>query len=223
MSKVKQLVRGIRNHNPGNIRITSPRTPWQGRRETLTDDEFEQFVSPVWGLRALARTLIVYQDKHNLRTISEIINRWAPPVENHTGAYVRAVANAMRRGEFDIIDVTDYDTMLALMRAIVRHENGDPKTAGHPQWWYAPEVYDEALRRAGIVPKVSKSILKDERVQAGGAIVGLEAVQQVGPYIPVVREYVQPDSITGQVIGVLVAVAVVYLIVRAVRKHRAQA
>ena len=136
---------------------------------------------------------------------------------------MRAVANSMRRGEFDIIDVTDYDTLLALMRAIVRHENGDPRSVGYPQWWYSPDVYDEALRRAGIVPKVAKSILKDERVQAGGAIVGLEVVQQAGPYIPVVREYVQPDSITGQVLGVLVAVAVVYIIVRAVRKHRAQA
>jgi hypothetical protein len=40
----------------------------------------------------LARTLITYQDKHGLRSIRQIISRWAPPVENNTNAYVRAVA-----------------------------------------------------------------------------------------------------------------------------------
>jgi hypothetical protein len=36
--------------------------------------------------------LIAYQDKHGLRTIRQIVSRWAPPTENNTNAYVRAVA-----------------------------------------------------------------------------------------------------------------------------------
>ncbi len=86
-----QSPRGIRNFNPGNIRHAKG-TRWQGMSANQNDSAFVQFTGPQWGIRAIARTLITYQDKHALRTIRQIISRWAPPSENNTESYIRQVA-----------------------------------------------------------------------------------------------------------------------------------
>jgi hypothetical protein len=85
----KNAPRGIRNNNFGNLRITKDK--WQGLREEQTDPEFFQFKSPKWGYRALIRTLQNYRKLHNCRTISDFINRWAPPCENNTSGYINRV------------------------------------------------------------------------------------------------------------------------------------
>ena len=103
IARGRALARGIRNHNPGNLRRSSD--PWQGLAAEQTDAEFFQFASAKWGIRALARTLIAYQDRVGLKTIQQMIGRWAPPNENDTGAYVRAVAASVGVGEDDEIDV----------------------------------------------------------------------------------------------------------------------
>lgn len=119
--------RGIRNDNPGNIRHGQK---WQGMRDEQTDAEFVQFVSPEYGIRALAKTLLTYQSKHRLRTVAQIIARWAPPSENNTAAYVAAVARAVRVEADQPIVLTDRAVMLPLVRAIIAHENGmSPYTA----------------------------------------------------------------------------------------------
>jgi len=87
--------RGIRNHNPGNIRRSAD--PWQGLAKDQNDDAFFQFAEPKWGIRALARVLISYQDRHGLRTVRGIVSRWAPPVENKTSSYIDHVARRSRR------------------------------------------------------------------------------------------------------------------------------
>ena len=66
--------RGIRNNNPGNIRKS--KDPWQGLAERQTDAAFFTFKSGPYGIRALARILIAYQDKQKLRTIDGILHRW---------------------------------------------------------------------------------------------------------------------------------------------------
>jgi hypothetical protein len=115
--------RGIRNHNPGNIDRTSER--WQGMAaDQSADPRFVVFTAPVWGLRALAKVLLSYQRKYNLRTPAAIIGRWAPPAENDTGAYARQVAKALGVGPDDRIDLQDPDTLARIVPAIVQHENG---------------------------------------------------------------------------------------------------
>lgn len=115
------MPRGIRNMNPGNLRRTG--TPWRGKSIKQTDDAFVQFDSPVYGIRALARVLQTYRGDYGLNTVAEIINRWAPPVENNTGAYVSAVAGAMGVPPGEPLDNSE-PTALALVEAIVNHENG---------------------------------------------------------------------------------------------------
>lgn len=141
--------RGIRNYNPGNIRHVQG-TRWQGMSANQNDTAFVQFTGPQWGIRALARTLITYQDKHGLRTIRQVIGRWAPPNENNTEAYIRQVATRVGVSPDGRIDVYDYSTMRALAEAIIRHENGaGPLPEGN---WYGEALINEGLHLAGIVP-----------------------------------------------------------------------
>ncbi|RUI65868.1 structural protein [Pseudomonas aeruginosa] len=140
--------RGIRNFNPGNIRHAKG-TRWQGMSANQNDSAFVQFTGPQWGIRAIARTLVTYQDKHALRTIRQIISRWAPPSENNTESYIRQVAARVGVAPDARIDVYDYRTMRTLVEAIVRHENGPgPLPEGS---WYGEGLISEGLHLAGIV------------------------------------------------------------------------
>lgn len=142
------LPRGIRNRNPGNIRLS--RDKWQGLASRQNDRDFFQFISYEYGIRALARVLLTYQTKHGLDTVRKIINRWAPPVGNANGktytqdtsAYARAVAKAMGVKLDDAVDVRVPATMLALVKAIVMHENGMQP--------FADDVLLKGLALAGI-------------------------------------------------------------------------
>ena len=86
------LPRGIRNHNPLNIRRTA-KDQWRGMAEVQNDRAFVQFKSLEWGWRAafylLTRT---YYQKYRLCTIRGIVSRWAPSCENDTRAYVENVS-----------------------------------------------------------------------------------------------------------------------------------
>ena len=66
---MKSLPRGLRNNNPGNIRITKDK--WQGLREKQTDKDFFQFTEMKWGYRALIRTLQNYRRRHNCICIAD--------------------------------------------------------------------------------------------------------------------------------------------------------
>lgn len=112
--------RGIRNHNPGNIRKGG--SPWQGMADTQSDRSFVQFKSPVWGIRAIAKTLITYRDRYGLTTVEQLISRWAPPNENKTSAYVKAVAREVGVEPTDKVVYADH--LVDLIAAIIQHENG---------------------------------------------------------------------------------------------------
>ena len=103
--------RGIRNNNPLNIRRSKDK--WQGqinpsgngnvngngnnsspKGEGRGEAEFVQFYSMEYGWRAafviLCRT---YYGKYGLKTIRDIVSRWAPAKENNTEAYIRHVSD----------------------------------------------------------------------------------------------------------------------------------
>lgn len=118
------LQRGLRNCNPGNIRITKDK--WQGLREVQTDKSFFQFIEMRWGYRALMRTLQNYRKRHGCMTIADFINRWAPPSENNTGNYISRVCREMQVPNSYVPDVDDKDAMCAFAAAISQVENGVP-------------------------------------------------------------------------------------------------
>lgn len=187
----KQLPRGIRNNNPGNIRWGSP---WEGLLPPAqrTDTSFCQFSDPAYGIRALCRTLITYADKRHaedgsaIDTVHDVISRWAPTVENDTEAYARAVARHLGVHEYQQIEIKQFDTMRGLIEAIIRHENG--------QQPYTAKQIEEGMRRAGIVRPVSHRGVPantETLVGAGGSTaIGLS---QVAPVLPDIA-----DAISGQ-------------------------
>ena len=114
--------RGLRNNNPGNIRITKDK--WKGLRPV--QEEFFQFTEMKWGYRALIRTLQNYHRLHGCRTIADYINRWAPEHENNTSGYISRVCREMQVPTTYVPDVEDKITMCAFAAAISQVENGTP-------------------------------------------------------------------------------------------------
>ncbi len=114
--------RGIRNNNPGNIRRNND--PWQGLAKEQNDREFFTFQSAVYGIRALARLLITYQDKYGLCTIEGIITRWAPAIENNTASYIQAVARNTGFSALQTLDMHRFEHLKPVVEAIIQHENG---------------------------------------------------------------------------------------------------
>lgn len=116
------IPRGIRNNNPGNIRAST--IPWVGQTGQ-DDDGFCVFSTAHYGIRALAKLLLTYHDRYGLCTITTIIDRWAPPNENDTGAYVDSVCRATGFGANDWLHLGEVSVLSALVAAIIRHENGE--------------------------------------------------------------------------------------------------
>lgn len=117
---VYSTIRGLRNNNPGNIENNG--IPWDGLSSRQTDSRFYQFESPEWGIRALGKILLNYQRHHGIDTVRGIVNRWAPPIENDTAAYVAAVARRVGVEPDEPINVAR--VLPALTAAIIKHENG---------------------------------------------------------------------------------------------------
>lgn len=205
----KNLPRGLRNNNPGNIRRNGD--PWQGLADHQEDTEFFTFKDPIYGIRALARTLISYQDKHGLRSIRQIISRWAPPVENNTNAYIRAVAEDAGLDADQPLNIHHFDHLLPLAKAIIHHENG--------QQPYTDAQITKALVLAGVEPKqqslqASRTVKGGQVATAGTLGAGtIEAVQDslepatttlmaIAPYLEVAKWLLLAVTLIG--IGVMI-------------------
>jgi hypothetical protein len=139
------LPRGIRNNNPGNIRLS--KTAWQGQKSPQADPEFVEFMSPAYGLRALMKTLLTYHLKYGLDTVESVLNRWAPPYENDTDRYVIDVARVVKVKRTEKINLTSKPVLMALAGGIALHENGRPPP-DRPPGWYGADIYEQAAAMA---------------------------------------------------------------------------
>lgn len=140
--------RGIRNHNPGNIKDFG--IPWKGildherrsERQKL-EQTFVVFSAPWWGIRAMAIILKNYQIKYGIRTLRGAITRWAPASDsNPTSHYVDYVSEGWIHPDQEV-DLQDYQTLETLIRRIVLFENGSD-----PYSW----EYQIGLILAGVEP-----------------------------------------------------------------------
>jgi hypothetical protein len=133
--------RGLRNSNPLNIRKGDP---WLGQTKEQPDPDFITFESPEYGIRAAAKLLLNYQEKFGCTTIRMIVSRWAPPSENDTEAYIRAVCAGVGIEPNQPIALRHAPNLCALIRAMCVHENGScPYTDA--------EIY-AGMKLAGIQP-----------------------------------------------------------------------
>lgn len=110
--------RGIRNNNPLNIRKGNN---WKNEAADLLEWEFEVFRTPFDGLRAAAKTLHTYVNKHNLVTIEQIIYRWSPPNENDTNSYINSMVQKVGVNASEPLTRPEYEKLLT---AMILHENG---------------------------------------------------------------------------------------------------
>jgi hypothetical protein len=207
--------RGYRNRNPGNIEH-NPANKWLGLDNPPSDGRFCRFVSHEYGIRALAILLQSYQDRHGLRTLREIIGRYAPPNENKTEAYVNTVARRMGVGRDVTIDVHDPETMRGLVEGIITVELG-----GQP---YDDATLTEGLRMAGLVqPGLAHSGTAKAAAGTAAAAVGttalMEVVTEIAPHadgIATVLRALGPWT----VVCVVLAVAAWFIWQRWRRQHR---
>ena len=132
--------RGQRNNNPGNIRLGQT---WQGLAPTQPDPDFCTFVDAEHGIRALCLILLNYQRIDSLKTVRQMINRWAPPADhNDTSAYVSFVAGRMGVDPDAGVSMMDPTTLRACAAAIIAQE-----CAGYA---YADGVVTAAMGMAGV-------------------------------------------------------------------------
>ena len=121
-SITNRIPRGIRNRNPGNIRKSGDR--WKGLAPLQSDPAFFVFETPLWGIRATAVILRNYQRRLGLKSLAQILGRWAPAGENDTASYVAAVGKTMGVEPRAALDLRSGATLRSLIAAIIRHENG---------------------------------------------------------------------------------------------------
>lgn len=154
--------RGVRACNPGNIEHSDIR--WQGMAmDQSSDDQMVTFINPLWGIRAVARMLISYQDRgrtgdDRVDIVRGTVERWMESVaRGNMPAAQRASTTLDKWLDDEKIDVYDFDTMYELTTAIILCENAPGPLPGGR--WYARSLIIDGLVLAGIL----------EGVQHGGA------------------------------------------------------
>lgn len=116
------MPRGIRNHNPMNLRWYAP-INWQGQ---LGDDGdgYARFESVEMGIRAGVKNLINGYFGRGINTPKTIIARYAPSHENPTDSYITFIANAMTNGDPNLSITPTRSNLIKLAGAIIHFENG---------------------------------------------------------------------------------------------------
>jgi len=168
------LKRGVRNNNPLNIEKEGANV-WDGiASDQDGDDRFATFESAEYGIRAALRTLVTYQDKHKLKTPTEMIYRWAPPwkkdkitgeflldkdgnkiQENDTPKYIADVKDMLKTNYNIDIDMTspmvigNNQQTLDLIKGMIAKENSQNAMRG-----YSSDTYNRALQLAFPPPTV---------------------------------------------------------------------
>lgn len=175
----------IWGNNPGNLRMWNPANPHEVRtRNGVPIGKFEKFGSLQEGLSALAGQLIRYQ-QHGKTTLTDILNTYAPPNENDTGAYIRDVSGRLHVGANQQLDVIHNPALLQqLMSAIIVHE-GNPAISG-AQLAAATQARLGAEGLAGGGPAVTQNIkinVTTSDPQKAASLVGGEIKRATGDAI----------------------------------------
>lgn len=190
--KMKDLPRGLRNKNPGNIVAGDP---WQGLDIVATNAEgrFCVFNTYAHGIRAMARIIITYQEKRKapdgsgIDTVQKLINRWAPKdghidgdgVVDYHNPSVRYAAYVRERAGFEPgqqFNCHSYSHMKPIIQAMCDFENANLATKIIPD-----ADFDRGLLMAGI-EKPAKAVRQSKEIQAGVGAAGLVGAGAITEY-----------------------------------------
>jgi hypothetical protein len=120
---IENMVRGLRNNNPGNLIRT--KNAWQGKipYPQSKDQKFEQFTELRFGIRAMIKDLVNDINKGK-NTVTKLINEYAPKTENNTAAYIQSVCKTIGVSPNDKITSINNGFLTLLVRAILKVELG---------------------------------------------------------------------------------------------------
>lgn len=111
---------GMRNLNPGNLKFANQ------EGATLGEGGFAKFSSIEAGEKALEKQLRLYQTKHHIENLTQIVNRYAPKADkNDTEAYIKDIAKQTGFSPTEKLDLQNKDVLAKLMSAISQHESGE--------------------------------------------------------------------------------------------------
>ncbi len=207
--------RGIRNNNPGNIEH-NPKNKWQGLADPpfeidVNPPRFARFTKPEYGIRAIAALINVYFDRYKCDTVSKIISRWAPAVENNTHSYTNAVCSAVGVSADEKINPHEYKIMRPIVEAIIQHENGIQP--------YSTAKINQALHLAGIAPQTQtakvKSAISSKTIQGvgvSGTAGAIIAAEQIAATARDASSAVNPGSIISTVLTILIVAGTIFAI-----------
>lgn len=106
---------GLRNNNPGNLRV--------GPNATGSNRGFVTYGNSNDGLAAMARQLMLFGDRGN-NTLNNMIHTYAPRSENDTQAYINSVSAATGFQPQQRMDLHNPEVLKSVMAAMIQHENG---------------------------------------------------------------------------------------------------
>ena len=109
--------------NPFNLRPSGDK--WLGM--TGSSNNFLEFQSPQYGIRAGFLNMANQKRLHGIDTIDAYINKYAPPSDNSAASienYKKMLENALGVTRGDNIDLEDPDTMLKIAKAQIKMEQG---------------------------------------------------------------------------------------------------
>lgn len=112
-----------RCNNPLNIRY-NPANKWVGQVGEYRG--FCVFSNVAYGFRAAYKIVCSYI-RQDVRSIEDIISRWAPPCENDTERYINFVADDViidRDKKLTNCSIHDYWTIIMILRAMAKIECG---------------------------------------------------------------------------------------------------
>lgn len=118
----KQLPRGYRNNNPGNIKY-SYKNDWLGKVPYIynTDKEFEQFSELRYGVRAMI--ILIKKKIASKGNLSAVINDYAREPQDKVSKYIDFVTK-QTGWEANKLLTTDRKTLFLLVSAMIGFENG---------------------------------------------------------------------------------------------------
>ncbi len=122
MKERKETI-AVRCNNPLNIRY-SKHNNWDG--QVGCEAGFCVFKNTAYGFRAAYKIITNYM-RAGLRTIEEIVTRWAPPCENDTKRYINFVCEQTlipSDHELTDLNIHDYWTKIIILQAMAKMESG---------------------------------------------------------------------------------------------------
>ncbi|AJJ70072.1 hypothetical protein [Yersinia pseudotuberculosis] len=147
---------GVRNNNPGNLRVAPNSTGKNGG--------FSTFANPQEGIAALARQLQLYGDRGN-NTLSGILHTYAPSTENNTQGYINAVSGATGANPYERLNLHSPEVLKKLVTSIIGHENGyQPYSSGDIDDGINASINDDrwkGLRNPNILLSQRQSLTSD--------------------------------------------------------------